>query len=578
MPTDIDKLLLEGNTLLENKNYSGINNMTNYRIRGNELINAHLYKVLADAFRVYKDTSRLGTPKKITARQDVITKKLLESPLIDEYSVLNPVSEVERMGKVSYKGLSGTNSDHAFTLDMRAYDKSMLGFFGMNSPDSSKIGTVRQLSFNPKIKNTRGIIDDDIDVNHMNPSDMLTPAELLSPFTSRKADPPRIGMQVTQSKHIMPTKISDKPLFGSGVERALPQMIGSDFVFKSKQDGVVERLDEKNQLMILKYKDGTKDIVDLSPVQAKNSNGGFYITNKKDPLVSEGDSFNKSDILAKNPQFFQSVKSFGDDCETYVTGKLTKVAIASGDYTMEDSSMVTTNLSKDMSSKVTMKKTLNLGVNSNIDFMIKNGSKVKTGDPLLKFEQSFDEKEANKLLSSIGSEFDSMIDELSKNVVSSKYTGVISDIVIYYNRDMEDFTESIQKVLKKYIRNIERRKKVAKDISDENLVFPPTSKVNSDKINGEEVDGIMIEFYITYEDNMGIGDKVVFDTSLKSIIGKTIDSSKAPTTVRNTDEEISAIVSPLSIVSRMTTDVYSKLYLNKVLIELKDEVRKIVEE
>jgi len=199
MPQEIDKLLLEGNTLLENKNYNGINNMTNYRIRGNEIINAHLYKVLADAFRVYKDTSKLGTPKKISVKQDMITKKLLESPLVDEYSVLNPISEVERMGKVSFKGLSGTNSDHAFTIDMRTYDKSMLGFFGMNSPDSSKIGTVRQLSFNPKIKNTRGIIDDDIDVTHMNPSDMMTPAELLSPFTSRKADPPRIGMQVTQS-------------------------------------------------------------------------------------------------------------------------------------------------------------------------------------------------------------------------------------------------------------------------------------------------------------------------------------------------------------------------------------------
>jgi len=299
-----------------------------------------------------------------------------------------------------------------------------------------------------------------------------------------------------------------------------------------------------------------------------------YITNKKETLLEEGDKFSEKEIIAKNPQYFKQLSSFGDSGESYVTGKLTKIAIASADYTMEDSCMVTTNLSDDMSSKVTMKKTVNLGVNSNIDFMVKKGSSISTGDPLLKFEQSFDEKEANKLLSSLGDEFNNMIDELSKNVISSKYTGSIADIKIYYNRDIEEFGTSVQKIIKSYIRNIEKRKKMTKDINDDSLTFPPTHKIDSEKINGEEVDGIMIEFYIMYEDSMGIGDKVVFDTALKSIIGKTINSDKAPTTKRNPDEEISAIVSPLSIVSRMTTDVYSKLYLNKVLIELKDKIGK----
>lgn len=51
-------------------------------------------------------------------------------------------------------------------------------------------------------------------------------------------------------------------------------MVGSDFVAKAKQDGYVETLDETNEMMILKYKDGSHDVIDLSIRSDKNSNGG----------------------------------------------------------------------------------------------------------------------------------------------------------------------------------------------------------------------------------------------------------------------------------------------------------------
>lgn len=42
------------------------------------------------------------------------------------------------------------------------------------------------------------------------------------------------------------------------------------------------------------------------------------------------------------------------------------------------------------------------------------------------------------------------------------------------------------------------------------------------------------------------------------------------------DEEIEAILSPLSIVSRMVPDVYQMMLGNKVLIELKRKIKDIV--
>lgn len=52
------------------------------------------------------------------------------------------------------------------------------------------------MSYNPSIVNTRGFID--TSKENLDPtSDIYTPAELLNPFTSKHADPPRIGMQTT---------------------------------------------------------------------------------------------------------------------------------------------------------------------------------------------------------------------------------------------------------------------------------------------------------------------------------------------------------------------------------------------
>jgi len=81
--------------------------------------------------------------------------------------------------------------------------------------------------------------------------------------------------QSTQQKHIIPVAVQNKPLFGSGVEKTLPYILSDDFVFKAKDKGIVEKVDTKNEMAILKYSDGKKDIIDLSESLAKNSNGGL---------------------------------------------------------------------------------------------------------------------------------------------------------------------------------------------------------------------------------------------------------------------------------------------------------------
>ncbi|ALN97927.1 hypothetical protein Bp8pS_248 [Bacillus phage vB_BpuM-BpSp] len=74
---------------------------------------------------------------------------------------------------------------------------------------------------------------------------------------------------------IIPTKVQSKPLFGSGVEKTIPYILSDDFVFRAKDNGILEKIDEKEEIAVVAYENGKKDVIDLSETLAKNSNGGL---------------------------------------------------------------------------------------------------------------------------------------------------------------------------------------------------------------------------------------------------------------------------------------------------------------
>ena len=68
-----------------------------------------------------------------------------------------------------------------------------------------------------------------------------------------------------------------------------------------------------------------KDVVFfVAEVISKNSNGGFFLANKKELLFKQGERFKKNDVLAKNPNYFK-----GQDARnvTYSTGRLCNIAV-----------------------------------------------------------------------------------------------------------------------------------------------------------------------------------------------------------------------------------------------------------
>ena len=111
------------------------------------------------------------------------------------------------------------------------------------------------------------------------------------------------------------------------MDKNIAYQISDTFAFKAKDDGKVVSVDNRLGMMIVEYKNGDKDVIDISEKLAKNSNGGFYQMNQLTPMFNEGQSFVKGMILAKNEEFFKG--NGKDDDIQFISGTLSKVAIAS---------------------------------------------------------------------------------------------------------------------------------------------------------------------------------------------------------------------------------------------------------
>ena len=592
-PTDLVSLLLFANSLLSDNSYIKENNMNLYRIRSNELVNAYLYKAVADAYIKYRMTANNNNPVKISIPRDIVIKEILKAQTIEDYSTLNPIVELEKSRAITPKGLSGMNVPEAYTQEKRSYDKTMLGLLAMSTSPDANCGVIRDMVLEPKIVSPRGFIEiNDDRINTLKDVNLFSPAELLSPLGVTRDDSIRTAMATKQSKHIIPITKSSPVLISNGAEQVIQYHLSNDFVIKAKDDGEVKDIKEDIGIVLIEYKDGSKQAIDINPKVVKNGAGGFFLSNQLDFHYKKGDKIKKNDILASDKNFFKQSKFFGN---RFNIGSLQKVMCFSTYSTYEDSTFITKKLSTDMASKIVMEKPVVLGKNANVDYIVKIGDKVQVGDELIKFELSFEEDTLNKFLANIGDTLKEEIKTLGKTQIKSKYSGVIEDIKIYSTVELDELSPSLKKIVSNYYTKINKKRKVIEDFSKSNLsklnlentnnvykagilLNEPTTKVETKdgKVKGHEVgEGVLIEFYIKYDDIMGVGDKITFFTALKSIIGEVIPEGQEPYSEFRPDEEVSSVIAPGAVLARMTPSILLTMFGNKVLIELKRKLYEI---
>lgn len=504
LPDSFTELILYANGLLADNSYNIDSNYDQSRLRSNEIINAYLYRELCSAFAPFKD----GRAQKFAIPEDAVIKDILESNIVDSHSKLNMALEAENDGQVKLKGPGGMNEDRSFTLEKRAYHPSMKGIIGMNSTPSGEVGINRHMTINSNIVDVRGFVN--INKNDYDGTELITPGEALQTFGPESADIERVAMAISQSKHVVPTANACAGLVTYDMERVMPY-ISNDFSFTAKQDGKVIAID--HDVMIVQYKDGSYDDIDLSEHPDKNTDGGFYIMNQLTTDFKIGESFKSGEILAYDHKYINNNDMFGD--LTANVGTLATVAIECSGNVYEDSCYITDDLAHRLATKLTQEKNVIISKFANIKYIVKRGQSVKANDPLMMFDDTADEF-ASQLLAGMAEEAEDTDEVIATTApVITKVTGVVKDIKIYYTVPLEEMTPSLRKIVEMYNKdNSAREKAIAKyiDPRDANTILTPAKQVTPDstgRVKGVKVgDGVLIEFYIEYEDIMGVGDKL----------------------------------------------------------------------
>lgn len=585
LPTDITGILLYANELLADNQYTKETDMSLYRIRCNEVVNGVVYQEISKAYEKYRATVDNANPQKISIPRDAIIKKLQTLPTVEDYSVLNPIVELEKARACTPKGLGGCNLKESYNLEKRSFDDSMMGMYTISTSPDANCGVVRELVTEPNIVSPRGYMNLEgvENVNNLKDVNLFGYAEMLSPLGASKDDSTRTAMSTKQAKHVVPVKKSSPVLISNGAEQTIHYHIGKDFTFVAKEDGEVVELDEKLGLVVVKYKSGKTEAFDINSKIVKNGAGGFYLANQLETKYKVGQRFKANDVIASDKNFFTDSEINGN---RFNIGSLQKVAICSSYATYEDSSFITKKLSRDMASEVVMDKGVVLGKNTNIEYMAKIGQEVKVGDELLIFERSFNEDSLNDLLSSVGDELKEEIKMAGKDKVKTKYSGTIVDIKVYSTVDLEELSPSLRKVVSNHYNNVNKKRKLLEKHDTEGnplvkcgMIFNEASdkvEAKNNKIKGYQVgEGVLIEFFIKYYDEMKTGDKLTFFTALKSIVGEVVEEGKEPYTLFRPEEEISSVIAPAAVIARGTPSIILTMLGNKVLVELKRSLKDI---
>ena len=309
--------------------------------------------------------------------------------------------------------------------------------------------------------------------------------------------------------------------------------------------------------------------------------------NQLKPRLTKGKTFKKDTILAYDPKYYKEQGKYFGNRMTF--GSLVKVVVASNYATYEDSAFVTKHMSEAMGTNISMRHDIVLGCNSNVEYMVKVGDNVTIGDDLIRYDTSYDDEGLNKMLAGVRDETKEEIINLGKSSLRSHYTGVVSDIYIYCTVDLDELSPSLRKIVKQYQGNVKKRKELLDKYDPDNkgkvqrmgmMMDKSDTKTETDeygKVQGDTVGkGVKIKFYITYHDELSDGDKLAAQTANKNTIGYQIPKGFEPYSETRPYEEISGIVAPSAILQRGTPSVVIVGTAQKVLIELKRSMYKIL--
>lgn len=583
LPTDYIEVLAYASSLLTTNKFNRHTDITGNRFRTNERLVHFLYKALATSYGMYlREIKNNRKDAKMTMKQSAVIDMALSDVTTSDLSKLSPLLELESANTVTFKGLSGMNSDRSYSLDKRTYDDTMINKLSMSTGFSATVGINRQATINMGIESTKGYIKSGGELDRMSDANTLSITEALTPFGTTRDDPFRTAMTFIQtSKHGMRTNSQDPLLVTNGADQALPYLTSDTFAHKTKWDAIVEEVNDDYMIIANKSNRNEKEFIDLREKVEKNSDGGFFITIKLDLAKNykKGQTIKPGEIIAYDKDSYSDKVGVGN--LAYNIGTLTKVAIMHTDKGFEDSAIISQDLSEKMASEIVLQVDVLMDA-KDIDIQcVEIGKPLHEGEVIMSYRAALEDQDAtdiiNKMVSkNAGNESKELMDEIGKIKVKSKVTGKLQDIKIYSTIPTSEMSKSLAAFVNKYNAPIDKMKtklsKLGIDGSQYGTsgVLPAVGKL-------KHAEGkVLVEFYIKYYDKMSVGDKLVYFSALKGVVKEIFPEGKEPYSEYRPEEKVHSFLPVGSVNARMVTSVLTLGAINKVLIELDRHVKDIM--
>lgn len=583
LPTDYIEVLAYASSLLTTNKFNRHTDITGNRFRTNERLVHFLYKALATSYGMYlREIKNNRKDAKMTMKQSAVIDMALSDVTTSDLSKLSPLLELESANTVTFKGLSGMNSDRSYSLDKRTYDNTMINKLSMSTGFSATVGINRQATINMGIESTKGYIKSGGELDRMSDANTLSITEALTPFGTTRDDPFRTAMTFIQtSKHGMRTNSQDPLLVTNGADQALPYLTSDTFAHKTKWDAIVEEVNDDYMIIANKSNRSEKEFIDLREKVEKNSDGGFFITIKLDLAKNykKGQTIKPGEIIAYDKDSYSDKVGVGN--LAYNIGTLTKVAIMHTDKGFEDSSIISQDLSEKMASEIVLQVDVLMDA-KDIDIQcVEIGKPLHEGEVIMSYRAALEDQDATDIINKIvsknaGNESKELMDEIGKIKVKSKVTGKLQDIKIYSTIPNSEMSKSLAAFVNKYNAPIDKMKsklsKLGIDASQYGTsgVLPAVGKL-------KHAEGkVLVEFYIKYYDKMSVGDKLVYFSALKGVVKEIFPEGKEPYSEYRPEEKVHSFLPIGSVNARMVTSVLTLGAINKVLIELDRHVKDIM--
>ena len=574
LPTDFIDVLLYGTSLLADNKFIKHTDTSSRRLRRYQLIAVYTYKVLGRAYAEYANAVKHNSNSAVfSVKRSAVIDEFLGDNITSDDSCINALRDVETTNAVTTKGPSGMNSGRAYSLDKRSFDKSMLNVLGMSTGFAGNVGITRQTTMQANVT-PDGYVKTSDDTKDMNDANTLTATEALIPMSSTHDDPMRVAMSFVQtSKHEVRTEDSDPLLVTNGADEAMVYLSTNRFAYKAKMKGKV--LEVTDKYIVVEYEDGTRDFINLQETIEHNSDGGYYVPLKLDAVkgLKIGQTINKDQVLAYDKYSFSNSLGESDNL-AYNVGKIAKVAVINTDEGFEDSGIISASMARKLATRINVGYDAIVNADSKIFKIAKVGDHIEASDPLLIWEDSFDDDDANDILASLADSDD--FSDLGKRKLKSEVTGILRGIKIYRTVELSALSSSVRKIVEEYEAPIKETLAVAEKYNISKSKVPAAYALDPNGKLKKAQNAIYIEFFVEYLDTVGVGDKVVYNAANKAVEKSIFPEGLEPYTAFRPNEIIDAFVSEVSIDKRLVTSSIVSGALNKLMVELDRSVKDIM--